>query len=248
MRPVVIIPTYNEKDNLPVIVPKVLELTDADILVVDDGSPDGTGELADELAAQNDRVHVMHRSEKSGLGRAYVAGFTWALARDYSHILEMDADLSHRPIDLPKLLTRADRPDAPDLVIGSRWVTGGAVENWPMNRLWLSRGSNLYVRLATGLRVHDATAGFRVFRREILEKIDLSAVQSHGYSFQVDMTLRVDEAGGIIVEVPIVFVERTEGVSKMDGPIIKESALRTAGWGIARRRAQLGRLVNKFRR
>ncbi|WP_250505931.1 polyprenol monophosphomannose synthase [Bowdeniella massiliensis] len=248
MRAVVIIPTYNEKENLPVIVPQVLELTDADILVVDDGSPDGTGDIADALAAEHPRVHVMHRTEKGGLGRAYVAGFGWALAREYSHIVEMDADLSHRPVDLPRLLRRASRPDAPDLVIGSRWVAGGGIENWPMHRLLLSRGSNFYVRVLTGLKVKDATAGFRVYRREILQAIDLSTVESQGYSFQVDMTLRVDDAGGRIIEVPILFVERTLGASKMDGPIIKESALRTASWGIERRSRQIAALRKKFQR
>ncbi len=239
MRAVVVIPTYNERENLPVIVPQILELTSADILVVDDNSPDGTGDLADEMAAENPRVHALHRPGKQGLGRAYVAGFGWALERDYTHMVEMDADLSHRPIDLPKLLLRADKPDQPDLVIGSRWVRGGAVENWPANRLVLSRGSNLYVRILTGVKVADATAGFRVYRREILEAIDLSAVESLGYSFQVDMTLRTEEAGGTIVEVPITFVERTQGASKMDGGIIGESALRTAQWGFQRRRRAL---------
>lgn len=204
-------------------------------MVVDDGSPDGTGELADQLASDNERVHVMHRSEKAGLGRAYIAGFRWALQRPYTHIVEMDADLSHRPIDLPRLLARAETPDQPDLVIGSRWIAGGAVENWPKNREVLSRGSNLYVRLLTGLRVNDATAGFRVYRADTLRELSLDDVESLGYCFQVDMTLRVDEAGGTIVEVPITFVERQVGASKMDGGIIGESAFMTAKWGIARR-------------
>lgn len=204
-------------------------------MVVDDGSPDGTGELADQLASDNERVHVMHRSEKAGLGRAYIAGFTWALERDYTHIVEMDADLSHRPVDLPRLLARADAADQPDLVIGSRWIRGGAVENWPKNREILSRGSNLYVRILTGLRVNDATAGFRVYRADTLRALALDDVQSLGYCFQVDMTLRVDEAGGTIVEVPITFVERQVGASKMDGGIIGESAFMTAKWGLTRR-------------
>lgn len=178
---------------------------------------------------------MLHRSEKAGLGRAYLAGFNWALTRGYSHIVEMDADLSHRPVDLPRLLQRAAAADEPHLVIGSRWVRGGAVENWPKHREVLSRASNLYVRILTGLRVKDATAGFRVYRTDLLRKLALGDVQSLGYCFQVDMTLRIDEAGGSIVEVPITFVERQVGASKMDGGIIGESAFMTAKWGIARR-------------
>ncbi|MDO5727873.1 MAG: polyprenol monophosphomannose synthase [Bowdeniella nasicola] len=235
MQALVVIPTYNERENLAQIVPQVRSCADVDLLIVDDSSPDGTGELADEIAHRDPRVHVLHRSEKAGLGRAYLAGFAWALAREYTHIVEMDADLSHRPVDLPVLLERAAASDQPDLVIGSRWIRGGAVANWPKHREILSRGSNLYVRILTGLRVNDATAGFRVYRADMLRRLLLDDVQSQGYCFQVDMTLRVDGAKGSIVEVPITFVERQVGASKMDGGIIGESAYLTAKWGIARR-------------
>ncbi|MDO5700280.1 MAG: polyprenol monophosphomannose synthase [Bowdeniella nasicola] len=241
MRTLVIIPTYNERENLSRIVPAVLDAAAVDVLVVDDASPDGTGRLADDIAARETRVQVLHRRGKEGLGRAYLAAFTWALQREYTHLVEMDADLSHRPEDLPRLLARANQSDAPDLVIGSRWVRHGAVENWPLHRQLLSRGSNLYVHLLTGVGVADATAGFRVYRADILRALDLDAVTSAGYSFQVDMTLRVREAGGAIVEVPITFVERTEGHSKMDGPIILESIRNTALWGARRRGRQLAR-------
>ena len=245
MKPIVIIPTYNERENLDALIPQVLDRCGGDILIVDDASPDGTGAIADDWSERTSRVQVLHRGTKHGLGRAYVAGFQWALRRDYTHVVEMDADLSHRPEDLPRLLARADQADAPDLVIGSRWVSGGGIENWPANRLILSRGSNIYVRMLTGVQVKDATAGFRVYRADTVRAVDLTNVHSHGYSFQVDMTLRVADLGGVIVEVPIVFVERAIGQSKMDVKIILESAYRTAIWGIKRRSRQFKNLAHR---
>lgn len=238
----IVVPTFDEARNIRAAVRGVrATLPEAEILVVDDASPDGTGRIAQELAAADPQVHVLHRRGKEGLGRAYVDGFRWALRRDFAWIVEMDADGSHRPSDLPALLARATRCDEPDLVIGSRWVPGGRIENWPAHREWLSRGGNLYVRLLLGLPVADATAGFRVFRREMLEAIDLDAIESQGYCFQVDMTRRVHAAGGTIAEVPIVFVERAEGTSKMSKDIVVESLVRTTGWGIDQRLRRLSR-------
>lgn len=246
MSTLVIIPTYNEATTLPTAVAGVRRYApDAHVLVVDDASPDGTGDIADESAAADDAVHVLHRGGKEGLGRAYVEGFRWALARGYEFVVEMDADGSHRPVDLPKLLRRASAPDAPDLVIGSRWRPGGAVENWPARREVLSRGGNTYVRAVLGLPVADATAGFRVFRAETLRALDLDAVESQGYCFQVDLTWRVHRAGGTIVEVPIVFVERTQGVSKMSSGIVREALTRTTVWGLRHRLGQARALVGR---
>jgi dolichol-phosphate mannosyltransferase len=205
---------------------------DADLLVVDDNSPDGTGDLADKLGEVDPRVHVMHRSEKAGLGRAYVAGFTWALERGYDLIVEMDADGSHRPEDLPSLLAASARCDA---VIGSRYVPGGTVVNWPKSREFLSRGANVYNRAMLGVRVKDATGGFRVYRAATLRKIDLNGIESAGYCFQIDMTLRVLQAGLTITEVPITFVERERGASKMSNTVIFEAFSRVARWGISAR-------------
>lgn len=231
MKPLVIVPTYNERENIERVVAEITALH-VDLLIVDDASPDGTGVTADALAAENPGVFVLHRRGKEGLGPAYVAGFRWALARDYTHAIEMDADGSHRIEDLPKLIERAGAPDAPGLVIGSRWIRGGEVENWPLHREILSRGANIYVRGWLGLPVADATAGFRVYRRDILEKIDMTSLAARGYYFQVEMTWRAAEAGATIVEVPIIFVERREGVSKMGSGIITEAFLGTAklGW------------------
>ncbi|HEV7973700.1 polyprenol monophosphomannose synthase [Amycolatopsis sp.] len=239
----VVIPTYNERENLGPIVKRLhTALPKVHVLVVDDGSPDGTGELADELSDADERVNVMHRTEKAGLGAAYVAGFRWALERDYATIVEMDADGSHGPEDLPRMLEALE--DA-DLVVGSRYVPGGSVVNWPKRRELLSRGGNLYSRVALGVKVNDITAGFRAYRREVLGKLDLDAIASHGYCFQIDLTWRTDEAGFEIVEVPITFTERAIGESKMSGSIVREAVIRVGSWGVKRRWQQLRSLVKK---
>ena len=232
-RVVIVMPTYNERQNLEGMAGRIREsIPDADLLVVDDNSPDGTGDLADKLAEADPQVHVMHRTEKAGLGRAYVAGFTWALDRGYDLIVEMDADGSHRPEDLPKLLVAVTKADA---VIGSRYVPGGTVVNWPKNREILSRGANFYNRVMLGVKIKDATGGFRVYRAKTLRKIDLSTIDSAGYCFQIDMTLRVLQAGLVLTEVPITFVERELGASKMSSSVILESFVRVAQWGITAR-------------
>lgn len=246
MKTLVIIPTYNERESLPTALSRVRSnVPEADILVADDNSPDGTGQIADAAATDDDHVHVLHRPGKQGLGRAYVAGFSWALERGYQLVVEMDADGSHRPDQLPDLLARAAAADHPDLVIGSRWVPGGEVVNWPWHREVLSRGANTYVRLMLGMPVRDATAGFRVFRAEALRRLPLAEIESQGYCFQVDMTLRVHRDGGGIAEVPISFVERAEGVSKMSRSIIVEALTRTTAWGLRWRAGQLVRLVKR---
>ncbi len=232
-RVVIVMPTYNERQNLEIVAGRLREaVPDADLLVVDDNSPDGTGDLADKLAEADPRVQVMHRTEKAGLGRAYVAGFAWALERGYDLIVEMDADGSHRPEDLPKLLATSATADA---VIGSRYVPGGTVVNWPKSREFLSRGANLYNRIMLGVRVKDATGGFRVYRAATLRAIDLHGIQSAGYCFQIDMTLRVLQAGLAITEVPITFIERERGKSKMSNTVILEAFTRVARWGIGAR-------------
>jgi dolichol-phosphate mannosyltransferase len=233
----VVIPTYNERENLGPILRRLHEaLPKVHALVVDDGSPDGTGKLADELAAADERTNVMHRTEKAGLGAAYVAGFRWGLAKDYATIVEMDADGSHAPEDLPRLL---DALGDADLVVGSRYVPGGSVVNWPKRREILSRGGNLYSRIALGVKVNDITAGFRAYRREVLEKLALDEIASHGYCFQIDLTWRTVEAWFEIVEVPITFTEREIGESKMSGSIVREAVLRVGRWGVKRRWLQL---------
>lgn len=231
-RTLVIIPTYNERENLPLIVGRVHHASpEVHILVVDDGSPDGTGKLADELAlADPDRVHVMHRTSKAGLGAAYLAGFAWGLGRGYSVLVEMDADGSHAPEELSRLLDAVDA--GADLAIGSRYVAGGTVRNWPVRRLVLSKTANTYSRLLLGVGIHDITAGYRAYRREVLEKIDLSAVDSKGYCFQIDLTWRAINNGFKVVEVPITFTERELGVSKMSGSNIREAMFKVAEWGI----------------
>ena len=232
MRTVVIIPTYNEIDSLPGQLAAVRSSApDADVLVVDDNSPDGTGEWADTTADGDAHVHVMHRPGKQGLGVAYRAGFAWALDRGYDTIVEMDADGSHRAVDLPRLLERAGEFD---LVIGSRWVPGGSVVNWPAHRKALSTNANRYVRLALGIPVRDATAGFRAYKASMLRSIAVDEVESHGYCFQIDMTRRVLQAGGTVLEVPITFVERASGVSKMSGFIIREALVKVTVWGLRR--------------
>jgi dolichol-phosphate mannosyltransferase len=233
-RVLIVMPTYNERQNLEIMAGRIRESTpDADLLVVDDNSPDGTGDLAEKLAEADPHVHVMHRTEKAGLGKAYLAGFTWALERGYDVIVEMDADGSHRPEDLPRLLAAV--ADGADGVIGSRWVPGGKVVNWPKKREVLSRGANIYTRVMIGFSVKDATGGYRAYKATTLQRIDLSNVESTGYSFQVDITVRIIKAGLRIVEVPITFVERERGVSKMDSAIIREAFWRVFRWGVQSR-------------
>jgi dolichol-phosphate mannosyltransferase len=235
----VIIPTYNERENLENVTSRVLDaVPQANLLIVDDNSPDGTGELADKLAAADNRVHVMHRPGKSGLGAAYIAGFGWALEHDYGAMVEMDADGSHQPEDLPSLLTALA---GADLVVGSRWVPGGKVKNWPRSREALSRGANIYVRLMMGIKVRDATGGFRAYRASTLRKIDVDQVVSQGYCFQIDLTLRTLDAGLKVTEVPITFVERMHGVSKMSNAIVTEAFWRVAQWGVAKWAGKLRR-------
>jgi dolichol-phosphate mannosyltransferase len=232
-RVIIVMPTYNERQNLEIMAGRIREsVPEADLLVVDDNSPDGTGDLADKLAEVDLRVQVLHRTEKAGLGRAYVAGFTRALDSGYDLIVEMDADGSHRPEDLPSLLAAARGADA---VIGSRYVPGGTVVNWPKSREFLSRGANIYNRIMLGVRVMDATGGFRVYRAATLRAIDLNGIESAGYCFQIDMTLRVLQAGLKITEVPITFVERELGASKMSNTVILEAFTRVAQWGISAR-------------
>lgn len=241
----VIIPTFNEIENLQMIVDRVRASVDADILIVDDSSPDGTGDLADDLAGRHPEVHVLHRSEKNGLGGAYLAGFAWGLEREYWALVEMDADGSHQPEELPKLI---DQLIDHDLVLGSRWVPGGRVLNWSKNREILSRGGNLYARLALGIDVRDSTGGYRVFSAAALRRIDLLDVASHGYCFQVDLLWRALERGLRVVEVPITFVERVHGVSKMSGSIVSESLALVTWWGMRRRLTALSMLVRHGRR
>jgi dolichol-phosphate mannosyltransferase len=233
-RALVVIPTYNEAANLPQIVPLVLAQDQRlEVLVVDDGSPDGTGRLADELAQGNPRVHVQHREGKLGLGTAYIHGFRWALERGYDYVFEMDADFSHDPGYLKDFLKAI--ADA-DVVLGSRYVEGRvAVVNWPMGRLLLSYFANIYARWVTGLRIWDLTGGFKCFRRRVLEAIDLSQVKSNGYAFQIEMSVRAWRKKFKLTEIPIVFVDRAEGQSKMNRAIVREAVwmvprLRLMGW------------------
>mgnify|MGYP003873996179 CR=1 FL=1 len=219
----VIVPTYNERENLPSMAERLLALpVRVHMLVVDDSSPDGTGEIADALAAKHPEIHVLHRREKNGLGRAYVAGFKWALARDYEFIFEMDGDFSHNPDDIPTFLEAAR--DA-DLVLGSRYLGGIRIINWPLHRLMLSKCAATYVRVVTGMPFTDPTGGFKCFRRRALQALDLDRVQSNGYSFQIELTHKLWRQGMRIVEVPIVFTERLHGHSKMSGHIIREAFL-----------------------
>ncbi len=229
----VIIPTFNEAENLPRAVEQVRRFApEVHILVVDDASPDGTGDIADDIAARDSAVHVLHRSGKAGLGAAYLAGFDWALERGYDVIVEMDADGSHRAEDLPRLL--AALTDA-DVVLGSRWVPGGEVVNWPRSREVLSRGGNLYTRLALGIPLRDATGGYRAFRADVLRSIALDDVASQGYCFQVDLAWRAVQRGFRVREVPITFVEREIGTSKMSRSIVAEALWRVTQWGAAHR-------------
>ena len=242
-RVAVLIPTYNERDNLPLIVERVREsVPAADVVVLDDNSPDGTGEVADAMAAADPQVTVIHRQGKEGLGAAYLAGFRWALERGYDAIVEMDADGSHRPEHLSHMLDVA--ADA-DLVIGSRYVRGGKIVNWPADRKAISMAGNMYIKLVLGMPVNDATAGYRVYRAETLRTIGLDEVESAGYVFQTDLTVRTVRAGLRVVEVPITFVEREIGDSKMDGDVVRESMTRITRWGLAHRCQQLRRLVDR---
>jgi dolichol-phosphate mannosyltransferase len=232
-RVLVIIPTYNERENIEPIVARVrASVPDAEVLVADDASPDGTGEIADRLAAGDDHVHVLHREGKEGLGAAYVAGFRWGIERGFDVLVEMDADGSHQPEELPRLLTALEDSD---LVIGSRWVRGGRVENWPRKREALSRGANTYSRVLLGFGVHDSTGGFRAYRATTLNKIGIDEVTSQGYCFQVDLTLRTVRAGLRVTEVPITFVERTHGASKMSRDIMVEAFMKITQWGVGHR-------------
>ena len=234
MRVLTIIPTYNEIESLPKTLQRLrTAVPDSDVLIADDNSPDGTGAYADEQAARDPQVHVLHRKGKEGLGAAYIAGFRWGLENGYDILVEMDADGSHKPEQLP-LLLEASKAGA-DLVIGSRWVPGGSVVNWPLHRKLLSRAGSTYSRLMLGIRVRDITAGYRAFRRSTLEKLDLSAVESVGYGFQVDMTFRVARLGLSIQEVPITFVEREFGASKMSGNIVFEAIGNVTKWGLSAR-------------
>jgi dolichol-phosphate mannosyltransferase len=233
----VVVPTYNERDNLERVLERLFAtIPDAHLLVVDDESPDGTGKIADELAASDGRVQVLHRGGKAGLGAAYIAGFDWALAAGYDVVVEMDADGSHPPEQLPRLLTALQHAD---VVLGSRYVPGGAVVNWPPSRELLSRVGNLYTQVLLGLGLRDATGGYRAYRRAVLEAIDYRQVTSQGYCFQVDLARRVVRAGYRVVEVPITFVERERGESKMTGGIVREALLRVTRWGIAYRAQQI---------
>ncbi|WP_406306138.1 polyprenol monophosphomannose synthase [Streptomyces sp. NBC_00885] len=236
-RALVIIPTYNEVENIKPIVSRVrTAVPEADILIADDNSPDGTGKVADELVAQDDKVHVLHRKGKEGLGAAYLAGFAWGIEHGFGVLVEMDADGSHQPEELPRLLTALK---GADLVLGSRWVPGGRVVNWPRHRQFLSRGGSTYSRLLLGVPIRDVTGGFRAFRAETLQGLGLTEVASQGYCFQVDLARRAVAAGYHVVEVPITFVERELGDSKMSRDIVVEALWRVTAWGVGDRANRL---------
>ncbi len=220
----VIVPTYNERENLPAMAERLLKLAiPVDMLVVDDNSPDGTGKIADDLAAKHPAIHVLHREQKNGLGRAYCAGFAWALERDYEFIMEMDGDFSHNPDDIPRLVEAVEA--GADLALGSRYCNGIRVINWPMNRLLLSTSAARYVRMITGMPFSDPTGGFKCFRRRTLQSINLAAIESNGYSFQIEMTHKIWMNGMKVVEVPIIFTDRFQGTSKMSKKIVREALL-----------------------
>ena len=238
-RVLVVVPTYNEADNVLTIAERLFAaVPSAHLLVVDDGSPDGTGALADGLAARDERAHVLHRTEKAGLGAAYIAGFAWAREQGYDVVVEMDADGSHSPEQLPRLLAALEHAD---LVLGSRWVPGGEVVNWPRSREVLSRGGNWWTRLMLGLPLRDATGGYRAYRRTVLDSLPLAEVASQGYCFQVDLAWQTWKAGYEVVEVPITFVERERGESKMSRAIVLEALWRVTWWGVRSGRSR-GRL------
>jgi dolichol-phosphate mannosyltransferase len=239
----VIIPTYQERENLPRILARLFAANPGvHALVIDDGSPDGTGEVADEWAARDDRVQVLHRAGKSGLGAAYITGFRWGLERKYEILVEMDADGSHAPEQLPRLLHALEHAD---LVLGARYVPGGTVVNWPKYREVLSRGGNVYSRIALGVGLHDITGGYRAYRAAVLEKLPLDQVESHGYCFQVDLAWRAIQEGFRVVEVPITFTEREIGDSKMSGGIVREALLKVTVWGARHRLSQVRQLVRR---
>ena len=219
----IIVPTYNERENLPRMAQRLLSLPlPVDLLVVDDSSPDGTGKIADDLAAKHPEIHALHRAEKNGLGRAYIAGFKWALERGYEFIFEMDCDFSHNPDDIPAFLDAAKNQDA-DLVLGSRYSGGVRVINWPLKRLMLSRSAGIYVKVITGMPFSDPTGGYKCFRGRALRAVNLDDVRSNGYSFQIEMTHRLWRAGFKVIEVPIIFTDRLEGHSKMSRDIVREA-------------------------
>lgn len=243
-RTLVIIPTYNEADNLPGIVARLRSAVPAaHVLIADDNSPDGTGDIADRLAGDDANIQVLHRPGKQGLGAAYLAGFAWGLGHGFDALVEMDADGSHQPELLPGILAALD---GADMVKGSRWIKGGST-NQDKHRELLSRAANIWIQMAMDLPVHDSTGGYNAFRASVLRRIDLDCVQSRGYTFQVDMTRRVIAAGGKVVEVPIFFPDREVGVSKMSGSIIAEALMRTAGWGAQIRLGQLQRLAESLK-
>jgi dolichol-phosphate mannosyltransferase len=232
-RVLVVVPTYNEAENLePVVARLRASVPEADVLVVDDGSPDGTGEIADRLAAADPSVHVLHRTQKAGLGAAYIAGFRWALADGYDVMVEMDSDGSHAPEELPRLLTALHEAD---LVIGSRWVPGGQIRNWPLYRQIISIGGSTYARVLLRFPVRDSTSGYRAFRRQVLEELKLDEVASQGYCFQIDLAWKTWRSGFRVREVPITFTEREVGRSKMSRAIVIEALWRVAGWGLTSR-------------
>ena len=234
----VVVPTYNERDNLELIADRLrAAVPDAHLLVVDDNSPDGTGKLADELADRDDHIHVLHRTAKNGLGAAYVAGFGWAKEHGYDVVVEMDADGSHAPEQLPRLLAALENAD---LVLGSRWIEGGQIVNWPKSRELLSRGGNAYTRIALGMPIKDATGGYRAYRRPALDQVleapgESSDIAAQGYCFQVDLAWQLWKAGRRVVEVPITFVERERGESPMRRAIVVEALWRVTGWGVQHR-------------
>lgn len=245
-RTLVIIPTYDERENLPGVVERLLAVApDVSVLIADDNSPDGTGEIADRLAAEDTRgrISVLHRTRKEGLGAAYIAGFRWGLERGYTVLVEMDADGSHPPERLPSMLAAVDA--GADLAIGSRYVPGGSVVNWPWQRHVISRGGNVYSRIMLGVGIKDITAGYRAYRAAALAELDLDAIESKGYCFQIDMTWRLLNNGRAVDEVPITFTERTIGQSKMSESIFREAAVNVARWGWEKRRRQLKKLVRR---
>jgi len=245
-RVLVVIPTYNEADNIKIIVDRVRRaVPQVDILVADDNSPDGTGRIADELTAGDERVHVLHRPGKQGLGAAYVAGFGWAREHGYEAVVEMDADGSHAPEELPRLLDALSEADA---VLGSRYVPGGTVVNWPTSRMLISRSGNLYVRIALGMPFRDATGGYRAYRMPVLDKMEIDSVSSQGYCFQVDLAWRAYRQGFRVTEVPITFADRERGASKMSQSIVREAFWRVTIWGTQSRLATLRKMLGGGRR